>query len=310
MLLLFLLAACKEEASLPTPERELQVLVVNSENKPVKSAEVRVYTTASDWATEKNAAAKNVTDATGTALLTGLGADSLWIKATWIDYSTKEVFQNTLVSFEPVEPVPAHSRATYRVKVNSAKVLKGIRIKEVECTGIKYNNCDTPGSYYSEQYEYVCGRSFTLRDVSAPGCDLYLLIEDSKGYYSDVVSSYFFRSAVKTDNTDAKVVFEVNDTISDFSKPYYIGVREHLIVNPEAYNGAYCSNTYPSLGAYLASEEGQDFIFNVADRYITSRVPLLNVNNSIMPAYPADEWVIKLSSYDTQELKLHLEWIY
>ena len=313
MVLFILLAACKDELNQPAPARELRVLVVNSQNIPVPHAEVRLYTSAESWLSETNDVAKAATDAKGVATLLGLDHGNLWIKATWIDYTTREVFQNTLVSFEPIDPLPANSEATYRVKVNSAKVLKGIRIKEAAYKGQVPMNCDGNSYYNSSKTVAFCGYYPSVKDTSGPGCDLYLLIENSTNNYSSSVGSYFFRSEIKADVTTDNVVFEVNDTITDFRRPYYIGVREHLMVNPEDYSEVTCFQSgavYPTLADYLASEAGQEHIIKYVDRYIAGKVPLLNVKDSVLPSYPADEVTFKLSSYSDQNLKLHLEWIY
>lgn len=307
--LLFLFSACKDELEQPAPTYELSVLVVNSQNIPIPNAEVRVYGSADNWSGETNEQAKKITDAGGTVTFSGLDHENIWIKATWIDHTTREVFQNTLVSFEPIDPIPANSKVTYRVKVNSSKVLKGIRIKEVAYSGLIYTNCDSDRSNESMSF---CNYYPSVEDVSGPGCDLYLLIENTTSYYSGYAGNYFFRSGVKVDTNTDNIVFEVNDTITDFRRPYFIGVREHLIANPENHKSFTCSSSaeYPTLGHFLESKAGQEYMFSSVDRYITAKMPLLNVKNSMLPSYPADEVTIKLSSYNDQNLKLHLEWIY
>ena len=309
VLLLSLLSACKDELNQPTPKRELRVLVVNSQNIPIPNAEVRVYLSADNWASEINEQAKGVTGAEGAITLSGVDHNSLWIKATWIDHTTREVFQNTLVSFESIDPIPGNSSVTYRVKVNSSKVLKGIRIKEAVYGGQGAANCD---NYYGDGRISFCGYYVSVKDTSGPECDLYLLIENASSYYSDYAGNYFFRSEVKEDINTDNVVFEVNDTITDFRKPYYIGIREHLVANPENYKSFACSDNaaHPTLGDYIESEAGQEYLFSYVDRYVSSKVPLLNVKDSVLPSYPADEVTIKLSSYYDQNLKLRLEWIY
>lgn len=307
--LLSLLAACQDELNQPTPSRELRVLVVNSHNIPIPNAEVRVYGNADNWSSETNDQAKGTTGAGGTVVISGIDHENLWIKATWIDYTTREVFQNTLVSFEPIDPIPGNSSVTYRVKVNSSKVLKGIRIKEAVYSGQGSINCE---NYYGYGRVHYCGYNYSVNDTSGPECDLYLLIENAQSYYSDYSGSYFFRSDVRVDTNTDSIVFEVNDTITDFRKPYYIGIRDHVIANPDNYKAFTCSSNaaYPTMSDFIASEAGKESIFSYVDRYVTAKMPLLNVPNSALPSYPADEVTIKLSSYNDQNLKLHLEWIY
>lgn len=309
VLLLSLLSACKDELNQPAPKRELRVLVVNSQNIPIPNAEVRVYGSADNWSNETDEQAKGVTGQEGAVTLAVIDHNNIWIKATWIDYTTREVFQNTLVSFEPIDPIPGNSSVTYRVKVNSSKVLKGIRIKEAVYGGQGFANCD---SYYGDGNVSFCGYYLSLKDTSGPQCDLYLLIENAISYYSDYADNYFFRSDVRVDTGTDNIVFEVNDTITDFRRPYFIGVREHVIVNPADYKSVTCfsDTTYPTLGDFLQSKAGQEHVFSSIDRYTTAKVPLLNIKDSVLPSYPANEVTIKLSSFNDQNLKLHLEWIY
>jgi len=88
LVVLFLLLGCKDEISQPTPIRELRVLVVDSQNKPIPNAEVRVYNSAENWEKEQNSLASGVTDKAGIIRLAKLDKDRLWIKATWINHST------------------------------------------------------------------------------------------------------------------------------------------------------------------------------------------------------------------------------
>jgi hypothetical protein len=308
-LLLGLLLSCKEELNMPAPERRLNVKVVNSQNQPVPNAEVSLYANETDWKNEQNAYATGVTNEAGTTLIANIGTEKLWIKATWIDLTTREVFQNTIVSFEPLNPLPENSQSTYSIKINSAKVLKGILIKQVTYDGYIFGGCDQPYDRYAINY---CGYNYNLPDASGTACDLYLMIENSISNYSYAVGTYFFKSEVQTDASQTNVSFEVNATITDFRRPYYIGVRDHLTLNPQLYNAVTCSKTnsaYASLGEYLASEEGQEHIFRFQGRYLGAKMPLLNVKNSIIPSYPAKELVVK-SEYDNGSITLQLEWIY
>ncbi|MBJ6116891.1 Ig-like domain-containing protein [Pontibacter sp. BT310] len=308
-LLFGLLLSCKEEVNMPAPEKRLAVKVVNSQNQPVPKAGVSIYTNEADWQHEQNATATVITNEAGIATITNIGSEKLWIKATWIDLKTREVFQNTLVSFEPVNPLPDNSLSTYSVKINSAKVLKGIHIKRVTYTGYIFSGCDQP---YDRSDIYYCGYYYYLPDVSGTACDIYLMIENSISNYSFAVGSYVYRSEVQTDAPPDGASFEVNKTITDFRRPYYIGVREHLTLNPQLYTSNTCTNgssAYASLGDYLASEEGQEYIFKSKDRYVRGKTPLLNVDNGIMPSYPVNELIVK-SDYGDGTITLQLEWIY
>lgn len=308
-LLLGLLFSCQEELNMPAPERKLNVKVVNSLNQPVPNAEVSIYTNETDWKNEQNAYVTGITNEAGIATIANIGTEKLWIKATWIDLTTREVFQNTIVSFEPVSPLPENSLSTYSVKINSAKVLKGILIKKATYNGYNFGGCDQP---YDRNDIYYCGYNYRIPDASGTACDLYLMIENSTNSNSYAVASYFYKSEVKTDAPQGGASFEVNATITDFRRPYFIGVRDHLTLNPKLYTPNTCSNRssdYASLGEYLASPEGQDYIFRFNDRYIGAKTPLLNVKNSIIPSYPVKELVVK-SDYGNGTLTLQLEWIY
>ncbi|MER2995925.1 hypothetical protein [Pontibacter populi] len=308
-LLLGLLFSCQEELNMPAPERRLNVKVVNSQNQPVPNAEVSIYANETDWKNESNAYVAGITNGTGIIAIANIGAEKLWIKATWIDLTTREVFQNTIVSFEPVSPLPENSLSTYSVKINSAKVLKGIRIKRATYNGYIFGGCDQP---YDRSDIYYCGNNYRIPDASGTACDLYLMIENNTNNYSNTASSYFYKSEVQPDAPREGASFEVNDTITDFRRPYYIGVRDHLLVNPQLYTSISCNNAssaYANLGEYLASKEGQEYIFKYKDEYIGAKIPLLNVKNSIIPSYPVKELTVK-SEYGNGTLTLQLEWIY
>lgn len=305
--MLLYLTSCTEELNQPAPQSKLDFRVVNSQNQPVPNAEVKIYKSAIDWRNEKNAITKSVTNASGKVQLTGINVDSLWVKATWIDLNTREVYQNTLTSFKPIKLIP-NSQSTYQIKINSAKVLKGILIKKVDFTGYIFNNCDQSTSYNRRDIRY-CGGYSKLYDISGPACDLYLLIENSTSVYSNYVNSYFYRSPIQVDVPNGDATFTVNDTITDFRKPYYIGVREHIIVNPDAYAHISCSSN-SNLGAFLASKDGQEYVIKTVDQYIITKKPLLNLKDSALPPNPAEEVDIKLYSNSKEALKLHLEWIY
>jgi len=209
--------------------------------------------------------------------------------------------------------VPANSEAFYQVKVNATGLLKGLVVKRVEYTNLNYGNCDREGSYPWNSHYYCGYTTYRLRDASGSACDLYLLIEMGESNSSSSTASPFFRSEVKIDASPGDLSFLVNDTITDFSKPYFTSLREHLVVNPEDYKSTPCpqlGEKYPTLGDYLASAEGQEYIFSRVDTYTYFKTPILNAKNSVIPSYPAQEVTLKLYSFSDQQLKLYLEWIY
>lgn len=142
ILLSLALISCKEELSQPVSPPGMIIRVVNNVNAPLSGARVNLFTSPESWESETGAVATQVTDTKGEVHFSNLESQHYWVKATLLRLLSNEVYQNILVSYEPVERSPAGSTVAYEVKVNSAKALQGVRIKRVELLDFHYPDCD------------------------------------------------------------------------------------------------------------------------------------------------------------------------
>jgi hypothetical protein len=296
---------CSPELEKPALTAGLHVEVVNSANHKVAGALVRVYSSAEDWQNEVNAGAEGVTDKNGLAKLPASPGQRYYIKVTWFSYPRREVYQNTLVSYKPTDPLPEFSTSLYQVKINYARELKGILIRSVTFNGAS-TGCDR---YYSTYYTNYFGCSFTLREASGPDCDLYLRLTDQEDY---TPRSWLYQSEVRPDIAAARFpqTFEANYTITAFGKPLYLSLRNHFLINPDQYQSApgNCGPGSLSFADYLRSETGQQELFTRAGNTLIQMALITPDNKGILPTYPVAEF-----EYETQysgKVKLILQWLY